>query len=177
MDPVSLALGLAQFAPSIMRFFGSGEKPVAVAEKIVGLAQTITGAKAPEAAIAQLRENAQLAQQFNLAVQAHDTELEKAYLADRGSSRARDIEVRKMTGGYNKRADVMVALDVLGLIACLAVLTFYRDQIPGEVVGILATIAGVFGACLRDAHQFEFGSSRGSKVKDDILAEMSIKND
>ena len=58
---------------------------------------------------------------------------------------------------------------VLGLIACLLVLAFFKQSIPGEVVDIVSTIAGIFGACLRDAFQFEFGSSRGSREKDAIL--------
>jgi len=70
----------------------------------------------------------------------------------------------------NVRADVMVALDVIGLVACLLVLCLFRTSLPGEAVGIISTIAGIFGACLRDAHQFEFGSSRGSKDKDEALA-------
>lgn len=34
---------------------------------------------------------------------------------------------------------------------------------------LLSGIAGIFGACLRDAFQFEFGSSRGSREKGAIL--------
>ena len=40
------------------------------------------------------------------------------------------------------------------------------------MVGIISTVAGIFGACLRDAFQFEFGSSRGSRDKDELLAQM-----
>lgn len=173
MDPISIALGLAQFAPSIMRFFGAGEKPVAAAEKIVGIAQTVTGAKSPEEALAAMRENAQLAQQFNLSVLAADTELEKAVLADRQDARARDIEVRKLSGGENDRANLMIIGDIIGLVACTVVLVFFRKDLPGEVVGIVSTIAGIFGACLRDAHQFEFGSSRSSQRKDDVIGEIA----
>jgi hypothetical protein len=68
-----------------------------------------------------------------------------------------------MSAVQETRRNWMVALDVVGLIACLAVLTFFRKEIPGEVVGLLSTIAGIFGLCLRDAHQWEFGSSKGSK--------------
>lgn len=173
MDPISIALGLARFAPSIMRFFGAGEKPVAAAEKIVGIAQTVTGAKSPEEALATMRENAQLAQQFNLAVLAADTELEKAVLADRQDARARDIKVRELTGGENARANLMIVGDIVGLVACVVVLIFFRKELPGEAVGILATITGIFGACLRDAHQFEFGSSRSSQRKDDVIGEIA----
>lgn len=170
MDPVTLALSLAQFAPSIMRFFGVGERPVSVAEKIVGMAQAVTGAQTPEAAVAAMRENAQMAQSFNLAVLAADTGLEKAALADRANARAHDIEVRQLNGGANRRADYMVALDVLGLVACLVVLATFKKEMPAEVVGLLTTIATAFALCLRDAHQFEFGTSRGSKEKDEVIA-------
>lgn len=171
MDPITIALGLAQFAPSILRYFGVGEKSAAVAEKVVGIAQSVVGpGKTPEETLAAMRQSAELAQQFNLAVLAADAKLEELYLADRKDARARDVEVRKLTGGVNKRADVMVVCDFLGLVVCLAVLAFYYKDLPGEATALISTIASIFGLCLRDAHQFEFGSSRGSKEKDELLA-------
>lgn len=172
MDPVSIALALAQFAPSIMRFLGAGNSSVDTAQKVVDIAQNMTGAKTPEDALLAIRANAELAQTFNLAVLGADKELELAYLADRQSARQRDIAYVN-AGRTNKRADLMVLFDVIGLIACLAVLTFFRKEIPGEVVGLLSTIAGIFGLCLRDAHQFEFGSSRSSRDKDSVISQMS----
>lgn len=169
MDPVTLALALAQFAPSLMRFFGAGDKPVAVAQKAVEIALSVTGAGDGPGALAALRGDPALAQQYALALLAQDGDLERAYLADRADARARDVEIVR-TGRRNVRADLMVLLDVVGLVVCLVVLVALRDKLPGEAVGIIATIAGVFGACLRDAHQFEFGSSRGSREKDDALA-------
>lgn len=171
MEPISIALALAQFAPSIMKYLGAGASSVDTAQKVVDIAQNLTGAADPAEALAAIRANAELAQAFNLAVLAADTDLEKAYLADRQSARARDIAYVS-AGRTNKRADLMVLFDVIGLIACLVVLSVFRKEIPGEVVGLLSTIAGIFGLCLRDAHQFEFGSSRGSRDKDDLLAGM-----
>ena len=173
MEPISLIMALAQFAPSIMRFFGAGEKPAAVVEQVVNIAQTVTGMKTPAEALEALRKNAELAQQFNLAVLAADAELEKAALADVQDARRRDIEIRKMAGGENRRQDVMIAMVAIGLIACLVVLVFFRKDIPGEAVGIISTIAGIFGACLKDAFAFEFGSSRGSKEKDSVLSKIA----
>ena len=97
-----------------------------------------------------------------------DYDLEIAYLGDRKDARGRDVALAQ-AGYHNKRADLMVLFDVVGLVACLAVLTVFRADVPGEVVGLLSTIAGIFGLCLRDAHQFEFGSSRGSREKYALL--------
>lgn len=169
MEPITLALSLAQFAPSLLRFFGAGEKSATIAEKVIGIAQTVTGAPTGEAALAAMQQNAQLAQEFNLAALQADTDLEQAYLADRKDARARDVALRQ-AGFANKRADWMVIGDVIGLVACLVVLAVFRKEIPGEVVSLLSTVASIFGLCLRDAHQFEFGSSRGSKEKDVLLA-------
>mgnify|MGYP000937165355 CR=1 FL=1 len=169
MDPMTIALGLLQFAPSLLRYFGAGEKPAAVADKVVEIARTVTGAATGPEALEAIRANAAQAAAFQQAVLEADTTLEQAYLADRRDARARDVALHQ-AGFHNTRADLMVLFDVIGLIACLLVLSVFRKEIPGEVVSLLSTIAGIFGLCLRDAHQFEFGSSRGSKEKDALLA-------
>ena len=69
----------------------------------------------------------------------------------------------------NRRLNIMVIGAVFGLVFCLLMLTFYKDDLPGEVVGIISTVSGIFGSCLKDAYSFEFGSSRGSKDKDDKI--------
>lgn len=168
MDPISVALALANVAPSLMRFFGAGDKPVEVAEKAIEIAQTVTGKTNGAAALQAMQASPELAHAYRLAVLAADGEMEGLYLADRKDARARDVALHQ-AGYRNQRADWMVALDAVGLIACLLVLTFFRKDIPGEVVGLLSTIASIFGVCLRDAHQFEFGSSRGSKEKDALM--------
>lgn len=70
----------------------------------------------------------------------------------------------------NKRLNLMVIGAALGLVFCLMVLTTYKGDLPGEVVGIISTVSGIFGACLKDAYSFEFGSLRGSKDKDDRIS-------
>ncbi|MDR1235658.1 MAG: hypothetical protein LBJ96_01485, partial [Holosporaceae bacterium] len=49
---------------------------------------------------------------------------------------------------HNKRQNIMVISAALGLIFCLLMLTSYKRDLPGEVVGIISTISGIFGACL-----------------------------
>jgi hypothetical protein len=172
MEPVTLALTLAQFAPSLIKFFTGSDKAADVATKVIDIAKTVTGAPTGDAALEVLKADPAKVLEFQQAAMLNDADLTKAFLADVQNARVRDIELHK-AGFGNRRADVMVALDVLGLIACLVVLVFFRASLPGEVVGILSTIAGIFGACLRDAHQFEFGSSRSSQVKDATISKLS----
>ena len=176
MEPISIALALAQFAPSLLRFLGVGEKSVAAAEKAIDIAKAVTGAPSGPEAVEFMKRNAQLAQEFNLAVLRQDGELEQAYLGDRQNARARDIALHQ-AGYQNKRADLMVLFDVLGLVAGLLgmlALGYIKAHYPeaisegvfGALLAQLSTITSYFGLCLRDAHQFEFGSSRGSRIKD-----------
>jgi hypothetical protein len=173
MDPITIGLGLAsQFAPALIKYFSNSETAGKVAGQVIDIAKTVTGkATVDEAAVAMAADPA-LALEFKTAVMANDTDLEKAYLADRADARARDIETAKL-GRRNVRADIMVLLDVVGLIACLVVLIFYKNRIPGEAVGLISTIAATFGLCLRDAHQYEFGSSRSSAVKDATITNLT----
>ena len=83
-----------------------------------------------------------------------------------------------MLNAYNKnrRLNIMILGAVFGLVFCLLMLTFYKGDLPGEVVGIISTVSGIFGSCLKDAYSFEFGSSRGSKEKDDKITSTLLKN-
>lgn len=173
MDPITIAMTLAQFAPSVVRWLTGAAKAEQAAQTVVGVAQTVTGAGTAEKALEIIQSNTTAQLEFRRALAERETELDKLYLADVASARARDVEIRKASGGENRRQDVMIAAAAIGLIACLAVLVFFRKDIPGEAVGIISTVAGIFGACLKDAFAFEFGSSRGSKEKDALLGDIA----
>ena len=89
-------------------------------------------------------------------------ELDKAYLADRQNARTAANE-RLKAGGSNTRANWMIVGDVVGLLGCL--LTLFIAELGESERAIIITFGSYFGLGLRDAHQFEFGSSRGSKDK------------
>lgn len=170
MDPITVAMGLATYAPQIVKWLSGSDKAAEIASTVVDVAKTVTGQQDGAAALETLKADPGKVLEFRQALAAQEADIEKAYLQDRQDARKRDIALAQ-AGAPNRRADVMVALDVVGLISCLAVLVVFRENLPGEVVGILSTVAGIFGACLRDAHQFEFGSSRSSQNKDALLAQ------
>lgn len=170
MDPITTAMALAQFAPQIVKWLTGSDKAAEAAGQVVDIAEAVTGKRGPDA-VGAMETDPALVLQFRTALLQVEADLDKAYLADRADARARDVALAQ-AGRNNRRADVMVVGAVVGLLACLFVLVFFRGQIPGEVVGIVSTIAGMFGACLRDAFQYEFGSSRGSADKSALIEKL-----
>ncbi|MGN6671068.1 MAG: hypothetical protein ACTHJ4_05980 [Candidatus Nucleicultricaceae bacterium] len=166
---VASAIALGELAPVLSKWFGAGEGATqttkVIASQVVDLAKKLTGSPSAETAIASLKEDPKALIAFQKAVISMDRDLERAYLNDRISARKRDMTFAQ-NGKSNIRGDIMVISAALGLLLCLFSLAFYRSIMPGEAVGIISTIAGIFGSCLKDAYAFEFGSSRGSKEKD-----------
>ncbi|WP_052045822.1 hypothetical protein [Candidatus Paracaedibacter symbiosus] len=171
---ISAALGLTQFAPSIAKWLG-GNEAEKIATTVVDLAKKVTGEDDSLVMIQKLHNNPNLVIDFQKAVIQLESELEFMHLRDRQDARARDTALNQ-SGRINIRADIMVTCAAGGLISCLVSLAWYCDNLPGEAVGIISTIAGIFGACLKDAYAFEFGSSRGSKIKDTTVANIIERN-
>lgn len=172
MNPITIAFGLAQFAPQIIKWITGSDKAADAATAVVDIAKKVTGRDDGAAAVDAMKADPALVIQFRMMLAAQEADLDKAFLADRQGARARDIEYVH-AGKNNVRADLMVLIDAVGLVACMIVLALYHDQLQGEVIALLSTIASIFGLCLRDAHQFEFGSSRSSVTKTDLLMQQS----
>lgn len=173
MDPISIAVALAQFAPSLMKFFGIGDKPVAVAQKVVDIAQTITGGKTPEEALEKMREDAQAQKQFQLAVLAIDSDLEKAYLADRASARQRDVDLAK-AGRNNTRGDILAYVAVAGLLIYGVVLFFV--PVPDDSRDFLIYILGALTVIVKDVYGFEYGGSKSGERSALAVQELAKKS-
>jgi len=181
MDPITVAFGLAQFAPQILKWLTGSDKAADAAATVVDIAKKVTGRD--DDVVAALKADPALALKFRQAVMDNEADLDKAYLADRQDARKRDVQLAQ-AGVTNSRANAMVAMDVIGLLFGLGgmlLLGYYKAKYPeaisegvfGALLAQLSTITSYFGLCLRDAHQFEFGSSRGSRIKDDIAAQQS----
>ena len=162
------ALSLAQFSPYIAKWFGASQVSDK-AQEVLDIAKHITKSTNDEDAFERLQNNANLSMEFHNAMVDANKDIEIAVIHDKKSARSRDIAILN-AGRKNKRADIMVLSAAFGLIVCLLSIVLYQKRLPGEAVGIISTIAGIFGSCLKDAYNFEFGSSRGSKEKDYAVA-------
>lgn len=173
------ALEIAKLVgPSVVRMV-AGDKAGKVAEEVVGIAQAVTGADSPDAALKALQANPDLIVTLKLRTLEHIETLERLVLADRQAARVRDVELQK-AGLGNTRANWLIVGDVVGLLSCLAAMVWItaqgiasggaNDVLMMAMNGPLGMLTQNFANGLRDAHMFEFGSSAGSKNKDEMLS-------
>lgn len=172
MDPVTIALTLAsQFAPGIIKYFTNSDTAASVAGQVIGIAKTVTGKGTPEEAVEALKVDPALALQFQTAVMQNDADLEKAYLADVQSARGRDVEMAK-AGIHNNRANVLAGAALLLVVICLGIVVWSSNADDFAK----ATISLILGRALGWVEQlfsFEFGSTRTSKAKDDMITKLA----
>lgn len=79
MPLLPIALALIRFAPMLAGLFG-GSKAEDVAKHVVGIAQTVTGQSAPDAALAAIQADPNLSMQFQKAVLEQQAQLQQIAL-------------------------------------------------------------------------------------------------
>ena len=170
MDPITIAMALAQFAPTVVKWLTGSDKAADAAGKVVDIAKAVTGQSTGDAALAAIQADPAIALQFRQSVLTQETELDKAFLADRADARGRDVEMIK-AGRWNVRADVLALLAVGGLVLCVYFVA--RDtSLPERAVNAIMFVAGVLASAVRDVYGFEFGSSRSSQNKDATIRDL-----
>lgn len=157
----------AEFGPGLIRML-AGDKAGDVAEQVSAVARDVTGAGTDAEALAMVRADPAAAAELRRQLAALEVELERAYLADRQGARQRDVAI-VTAGRHNWRADVMLALAFASFVAIVWMTWQARLDMPDSVFAFLNMAAGALLKMIGDAFQFEFGSSRGSKEKDDLL--------
>lgn len=170
MEPISIAMGLAQFAPQIIRWLSGSDKAAEAAERVVQVAQAVTGKPAAEA-LAQITADPAALLHFRQRIAELEVQMDKDYLVDRQGARDRDVAIVQ-AGRSNRRADILAFLAVGALCFCVW-LVAYQQNMPAGVREAIMFVAGVFAAAVRDVYGFEFGSSRGSKDKDELMVNLS----
>lgn len=168
---IPIALQLAQYAPSLMRFFGANDSNVNTAQKVVSIAQTVTGAGSPEDAINMLQMDQAKRYEFNLKVLENEIALRESHRKDVESARNRDmLFIQK--GSRNYRADFMFFLAVLVIIGIAAAI-WNSPDLNEYTKGIATLILGRFLGYLDNIYNFEFGSTRSSKTKDSTIEQLT----
>ena len=170
MDPITLAMGLSQFVPGIIRWLSGSDKAADAAQKVVDIAQVVTGKQGTDALDA-IKADPALVIDFRKAVMANEADLDKTYLADVADARKRDTTFLT-AGSHNYRADVMFVLAV-GIISGMVWIIWQDQGINEYVKGIFTLVLGRFLGYLDNIYNFEFGSTRASKAKDATIEHLS----
>lgn len=170
---IPLALNLAQFAPSLLRFFNADNKSVKTAETVIDIAKVVTGAASGEDALTMIQGDQAKRYEFNMQVLEKEAALQESYLKDMQSARKRD-ELFIQKGTRNYRADVMFILAVVVIVGIAAAI-WNSPGIDEYTKGIATLILGRFLGYLDNIYNFEFGSTRSSKQKDVSIENLTAK--
>lgn len=168
---IGIALQLAaKFAPDALRHFGADETATSVAEKVVEIAQAVSGTDTPTAALDVLSKLPEHAAEFRMALLDADSELERLATADRA-------DARKLQGIALQQDDLFSKRFVYYFAAAWSLFTmFYITAItfwpPGESGQAIAnTVLGfLLGTAVASIFAYFYGSTKGSAEKTRLLA-------
>lgn len=179
-NPVlGLAKVAADLAPDIADLFGDDDATKAV-ERVANTVKALTGTSDPDKArealadpnlLAQLRSQAQaFAHAENMAKLTATVAAMKASYDDRKDARNRDLEMNR-AGRRNYRADALVALAVIGIIACVITLVVGKVDGNTAVGGFIVSVGMLLAGKVGTAFDFEFGGSSTEKETRAMLAQ------
>lgn len=170
MPLISIAMALAQFAPSLLKLFGAGEPTLAMATKVISIAQAVTGSTTPEEALATMKASAEAQAAFHMAVLQQQTELEKLYSAERLAIQT-ELTVRQKN---DMASDSWLSKNIrpLVLIYLLLIVTLQGFGAMSIEVGFLAMIREFTGYGL----VFYFGGRTIEKVAGIVSDVMVVKS-
>ena len=84
MDPITIAMGLAQFVPQLTRWITGSDKAEQVAQKAVDIAQQVTGQPSGDAALKALQAAPDLVLKYRQAVLDQELEFERLAVQNAG---------------------------------------------------------------------------------------------
>lgn len=94
---------------------------------------------------------------------------DEVILLDRQNARLRDTQIRQ-TGTMNLRANLMLLAAFAAVISGWTILYLGGARLDAVLVGSIVTVVGMFARNIGTAFDFEYGSSRGSLEKTEMLA-------
>lgn len=174
--PLVPLLGLAANAlPSLIGLINKDAGKVA--GEVAGIAKQLFGTDDAGAVERAIAADPAKALEWKLALAGYeDREKQRTHdevmqrIADVDSARKRDAGITT-AGKHNWRADILAFLACAGLIVCVW-LVANNLNLPERAVNAIMFVAGVFASAVRDVFTFEFGSSRGSHAKDEVIKSM-----
>lgn len=171
MDPLTLAMGLATVVPDVLKWLGH-DNAAQSAEKIVNIAQKVTGASSGEDALAAVKDNPTLALQMQQELDRNKEELAKLSQAvalaevEQVNATMRAEAASEHWPSYSWRPTIGFAFALNLVLAALMVAGVFIGQVFGlagapaaiaalpQALGSLAAINGVAAPVLGIASYF-----------------------
>ena len=166
MDPITIAMGLAQFVPWIVGLI-AGPKAEDAAGKIVEAARQVTGKPTGDEALAALKADPALVLQYQQAMGAQRGDLEKAYLADRQDARRTMAQLAGVGSALSWGAAIVSTLIIL-CTGGVAYMVFFKP-LPKEQGDLAYLLVGQVLAMAQSVVAFWLGSSMSSVQKTELL--------
>lgn len=185
MDPLTTTV-LVNTATAIVKATGlaewigrklGGEMGARAAEQIVDVAAIAAGVQDPDELTKALAADRELAGRVRLALLDHAHELEKLAFADLRDARALQAAALQQQDLFSKRFIYYFAIAwSLAVMCYIGAITFI--PIPADNERFADTILGfVLGTIMAGMFQFFFGSSSGSKLKNEMLSKLVANTD
>ncbi len=177
MEPVSAAvIGLAaKYLPDIVGLFTDNKKAGKTASIVSQVAREVTGETSLQGIDSALQERPELVLELRKAIMADAHIEEQMRLADVANARDMQKEALKQEDKFSKRFIYYYAIVwTVFAFAYVASVTFLG--VPPESIRYADTIIGfLLGTGMSAIMQFFFGSSHGSKAKDEIVNSITKK--
>lgn len=167
MDPITIAMGLAQFVPQLTRWITGSDKAEQVAQKAVDIAQQVTGQPSGDAALKALQAAPDLVLKYRQAVLDQELEFERLAVQNAGDiNKTMQVEAASEhwpTYSWRPAIGFAVAFDLVASV--LVVLVSYVGVMFGGVkpdvlsylpalLGAMAALVGVASPILGIASWF-----------------------
>jgi uncharacterized membrane protein YidH (DUF202 family) len=149
MDLIAIAMGLAQFAPSLVKWISGSDKAEAVAQKAIDTAKLVTGVSNPGALVTALQSNPDLVLKFRQAILDQAVQFEQLAVKNaediNATMRAEAESEHWPTFTWRPAIGLAVAIDlvmsaIVVLVAYVGVMFFKVDPI------VLSYIPGFLGS-------------------------------
>ncbi|WP_186260004.1 hypothetical protein [Burkholderia gladioli] len=189
MPLIPIAMALAQFAPMIAGWLG-GSKAEDVATKVVGVAQAVTGQSAPDAALAALQADPNLALQFQKAVLEQQAQLAQidaqlqtsklGYEKDIYAAEAADRDSARRLAAQQPRDWVRPTITMALLVGCLSATFLVLNGQASAVMkdptaaGIAGIVLGYLFNELKQTLAFWFGTTRDATITNAKVADFAV---
>lgn len=189
MPLLPIAMALANFAPMIAGWLG-GSKAHDIAGKVVGIAQSVTGQSAPDAALAAIQADPNLSMQFQKAILDNQAELaqiaatqaeaQMTYEKDIYAAEASDRDSARKLAAQQPNDWIRPLVTLLLLAGCLTVVLLI---LLGKAEAVMkdATTAGTIGIIvgylfneLKTALGFYFGMTKDASAQTQTITQFAV---